>query len=154
MEEIVLKVLIFPWQIASWIFFFYKLTSRMNISALHLWNLSASKEKSVWQRMPALFSPDFLHQLSSLLPHLFSPPPLSQEIWAKKNRKRKRKMEKRFSEGARGGGVAKEKHDCFLICSIVIFSDSGRKCGLCCFESICHFLYWGHISSALQQKHV
>lgn len=54
----------------------------------------------------------------------------------------------------RGGGVAKEKHDCFLICSIVIFSDSGRKCGLCCFESICHFLYRGHISSVLQQKHV
>lgn len=112
----------------------------------------ASKEKSVWQRMPGLFSPDFLHQLSSLLPHLFSPPQPGN--LSKKEQKRKRKMEKRFSEGARRGGVAKEKHDCFLICSVVIFSDSGRKCGLCCFESICHFLYRGHISSALQQDHV
>lgn len=63
-------------------------------------------------------------------------------------------MEKRFSEGARRGGAVKEKQDCFLICSIVIFPDSGRKYGLCCLESVCHFLYRGHISSALQQKHV
>lgn len=68
--------------------------------------------------MPELFSPDFLHQLSSLLPHLFyrccrarKSERKSTEQGGEKKKENKRKQ---FSEGG-GGGEAKERHNSSLI---------------------------------------
>lgn len=74
-----------------------------NISAFLLLDLTGNclrkRENTERQRMPKLFSPDFLHQLSSLLPF-----PLhrsqGQEIWAKRHRTRRRKKKKKTSESS------------------------------------------------------
>lgn len=92
------------------------------------WKLSTQRENTERQRMPTLFSPDFLHQLSSLLPL-----PLcrssSQEIWAKKHKnkaakeKRKQVKAKEIEKEEEG----KERHNSSLITAPSSRSVSGRK---------------------------